>query len=308
MHIFESLPELIGNTPILHLNRYGAASGLSAPIFAKLEYFNPLGSVKDRAALYMLRAGEENGSIRQDTVIIEPTSGSTGIGLAYICATRGYHLILTMPENMSKERIQLLSALGAEIVLTPAGDGMAGAVSKAQALHEENPNSVIPDQFSNPANVQAHVETTAREILRDMDGQVDFFVSTIGTGGTLTGNAQVLKAACPECRIIGVEPAASPLLSQGKAGPHKIQGIGANFIPEILDQTLIDEILPVSDEDAYAACRSAARTEGLLVGVSSGAALHAATVLAKRPENAGKRILAILPDTGERYLSVGLFG
>jgi len=308
MHIFESLPELIGNTPILHLNRYGAASGLSAPIFAKLEYFNPLGSVKDRAALYMLRAGEENGSIRQDTVIIEPTSGSTGIGLAYICATKGYHLILTMPENMSKERIQLLSALGAEIVLTPAGDGMAGAVSKAQALHEENPNSVIPDQFSNPANVQAHVETTAREILRDMDGQVDFFVSTIGTGGTLTGNAQVLKAACPECRIIGVEPAASPLLSQGKAGPHKIQGIGANFIPEILDQTLIDEILPVSDEDAYAACRSAARTEGLLVGVSSGAALHAATVLAKRPENAGKRILAILPDTGERYLSVGLFG
>lgn len=308
MHIFESLPELIGNTPILHLNRYGAASGLSAPIFAKLEYFNPLGSVKDRAALYMLRAGEENGTIRQDTVIIEPTSGSTGIGLAYICATRGYHLILTMPENMSKERIQLLSALGAEIVLTPAGDGMAGAVSKAQALHEENPNSVIPDQFSNPANVQAHVETTAREILRDMDGQVDFFVSTIGTGGTLTGNAQVLKAACPECRIIGVEPAASPLLSQGKAGPHKIQGIGANFIPEILDQTLIDEILPVSDEDAYAACRSAARTEGLLVGVSSGAALHAAAVLAKRPENAGKRILAILPDTGERYLSVGLFG
>lgn len=308
MHIFESLPELIGNTPILHLNRYGAASGLSAPIFAKLEYFNPLGSVKDRAALYMLRAGEENGTIRQDTVIIEPTSGSTGIGLAYICATRGYHLILTMPENMSKERIQLLSALGAEIVLTPAGDGMAGAVSKAQALHEENPNSVIPDQFSNPANVQAHVETTAREILRDMDGQVDFFVSTIGTGGTLTGNAQVLKAACPECRIIGVEPAASPLLSQGKAGPHKIQGIGANFIPEILDQALIDEILPVSDEDAYAACRTAARTEGLLVGVSSGAALHAAAVLAKRPENAGKRILAILPDTGERYLSVGLFG
>lgn len=308
MHVFESLPELIGNTPILHLNRYGAASGLSAPIFAKLEYFNPLGSVKDRAALYMLRAGEENGTIRQDTFIIEPTSGSTGIGLAYICATKGYHLILTMPENMSKERIQLLSALGAEIVLTPAGDGMAGAVSKAQALHEENPNSVIPDQFSNPANVQAHVETTAREILRDMDGQVDFFVSTIGTGGTLTGNAQVLKAACPECRIIGVEPAASPLLSQGKAGPHKIQGIGANFIPEILDQTLIDEILPVSDEDAYAACRTAARTEGLLVGVSSGAALHAATVLAKRPENAGKRILAILPDTGERYLSVGLFG
>ena len=308
MHVFESLPELIGNTPILHLNRYGAASGLSAPIFAKLEYFNPLGSVKDRAALYMLRAGEENGTIRQDTVIIEPTSGSTGIGLAYICATKGYHLILTMPENMSKERIQLLSALGAEIVLPPAQDGMAGAVSKAQALHEENPNSVIPDQFSNPANVQAHVETTAREILRDMDGQVDFFVSTIGTGGTLTGNAQVLKAACPECRIIGVEPAASPLLSQGKAGPHKIQGIGANFIPEILDQTLIDEILPVSDEDAYAACRTAARTEGLLVGVSSGAALHAATVLAKRPENAGKRILVILPDTGERYLSVGLFG
>ena len=308
MRIFESLPELIGNTPILHLNRYAETCGASAHIYAKLEYFNPLGSVKDRAALYMIEAAEKAGAIREGTVIIEPTSGNTGIGLAYICATKGYHLILTMPENMSKERIQLLSALGAEIILTPAWEAMAGAVSKAESLHAENPNSFIPDQFSNPANAQAHVETTAREILRDMDGQVDFFVSAIGTGGTLTGNGQVLKAACPSCKVIGVEPASSPLLSQGKVGPHKIQGIGANFIPEILDQELIDEIIPVTDDDAYAVCRTAAKTEGLLVGVSSGAALHAATVLAKRPENEGKKIVVILPDTGERYLSVNLYG
>ncbi len=308
MRVFESLPELIGNTPILHLKRFARAEQAAASVYGKLEYFNPLSSVKDRAALYMIQAGEANGTIRPGTIIIEPTSGSTGIGLAYICATRGYHLILTMPENMSKERIQLLSALGAEIILTPAWEGMAGAVSRAQAIHKANPDSVIPDQFSNPANVQAHVETTAQELLRDMDGQVDIFVSTIGTGGTITGNGQVLKAANPLCRIIGVEPASSPLLTQGRVGPHKIQGIGANFIPEILDQSLIDEIIPVADDDAYEACRVAAKTEGLLVGVSSGAALHAAVLLAKRPENAGKHIVALLPDTGERYLSVGLFG
>ena len=308
MKVYESLPELIGNTPLLHLGRYEAAVGAGAAIYAKLEYFNPLGSVKDRAALYMIEAGEAAGQIRSDTLIIEPTSGSTGIGLAYICATRGLRLILTMPENMSQERIQLLSALGAEIVLTPAWEGMAGAVSKAQELHKAHPNSVIPDQFSNPANVRAHVETTAPEILRDLDGQLDIFVSSIGTGGTLTGNGRVLKEALPNLRVIGVEPAASPLLSQGKVGPHKIQGIGANFIPAILDQSLIDEIIPVSDEDAYAACRAVAKAEGLLVGVSSGAAIHAAAELARRPENAGKRIVAILPDTGERYLSVNLYG
>jgi cysteine synthase A len=264
MHVYESLPELIGNTPMLHLNRWGKANGVLAPIYGKLEYFNPLGSVKDRAALYMIQAAEAQGQINGDTLIIEPTSGNTGIGLAYICATRGHRLILTMPENMSKERISLLSALGAEIVLTPAWEGMNGAVQKANALHQEHPNSIIPDQFSNPANVQAHVETTSQEILRDMDEKVDIFVSAVGTGGTLTGNGKVFKEKNPDCKVIAVEPAASPLLSKGRFGPHKIQGIGANFIPEILDQSLIDEIIPVSDENAYKTCQAVARTEGLL--------------------------------------------
>ena len=307
MNVYESLPELIGNTPLLRLNRYGAQHQIQASIFAKLEYFNPLGSSKDRAALYMIRAAEQSGEIREGTVIIEPTSGNTGVGLAYICATKGYRLILTMPENMSKERIQLLSALGAEIVLTPAYEGMAGAVSKAEQLHQENPNSIIPDQFSNPANVQAHVETTSREILRDLDGQVDYLVCAMGTGGTLTGNGKVLKEANPACKVICVEPAGSPMLSEGRFGPHKIQGIGANFIPKILDQSLIDEIIPVTDDDAYTACREVAKAEGLLVGVSSGAALWAATQVALRPENRGKHIVVILPDTGERYLSVNLY-
>ena len=308
MHVYDSLPDLIGNTPMLELKRSGALWNTCAPIYAKLEYFNPLGSIKDRAALYMINAAKANGQITEGTVVIEPTSGSTGIGLAYICATQGLRLILTMPENMSKERRSLLSALGAEIVLTPASEGMNGAVQKAQDLHRENPNSVIPDQFGNPANVQAHVETTSQEILRDMDGQVDIFVSAVGTGGTLTGNGKVLKAANPDCQVIAVEPAASPLLSEGRFGPHKIQGIGANFIPEILDQSLIDEIIPVTDDDAYATCQAVAKTEGLLVGVSSGAALWAAKQLALRPENAGKHIVVILPDTGERYLSVNLYG
>ena len=308
MHVYESLPELIGNTPMLELKRSGSVWKTCAPIYAKLEYFNPLGSIKDRAALYMINEAQKSGKIREGTVVIEPTSGNTGIGLAYICATRGIRLVLTMPENMSKERRSLLAALGAEIVLTPAWEGMNGAVTKAQQLHRKNPNSFIPDQFGNPANVQAHVETTAPEILRDLDNQVDIFVSAVGTGGTLTGNAKVFRQVNPDCQVIAVEPAASPLLSQGKIGPHKIQGIGANFIPEILDQSLIDEIIPVADDDAYALCREVAKIEGLLVGISSGAALWAAREVAKRPENQGKRIVVILPDTGERYLSVNLYG
>ena len=307
MNIYQSLTDLIGNTPLLELKRLACKWNTSAPIFAKLEYFNPLGSVKDRAALSMIETGEANGSIREGTVIIEPTSGNTGIGLAYITAIKGYQLVLTMPENMSKERRSLLSALGAEIVLTPASLGMKGAVEKANELHTQNPNSVILDQFSNPANVEAHVKTTSQEILIDLDGKVDIFVSAVGTGGTLTGNGKVLKARNPNCKIVAVEPAASPLLSQGKTGPHKIQGIGANFIPDILDQSLIDEIIPVTDDDAYEICRQAARSEGLLVGVSSGAALWASRELAMRPENKGKNIVVILPDTGERYLSVNLF-
>lgn len=308
MHVYESLPELIGNTPILELKRSGSVWKTCAPIYAKLEYFNPLGSIKDRAALYMIDEAQKSGKIREGTVVIEPTSGNTGIGLAYICATRGIHLVLTMPENMSKERRSLLAALGAEIVLTPAWEGMNGAVNKAQQLHRKNPNSFIPDQFGNPANVQAHVETTAPEILRDLDNQVDIFVSAVGTGGTLTGNAKVFRQVNPDCQVIAVEPAASPLLSQGKIGPHKIQGIGANFVPEILDRSLIDEIIPVADDDAYALCREVAKLEGLLVGISSGAALWAAREVAKRPENQGKCIVVILPDTGERYLSVNLYG
>ena len=308
MHVYESLPELIGNTPMLELKRSGSVWKTCAPIYAKLEYFNPLGSIKDRAALYMINEAQKSGKIREGTVVIEPTSGNTGIGLAYICATRGIRLVLTMPENMSKERRSLLAALGAEIVLTPAWEGMNGAVNKAQQLHKKNPNSFIPDQFGNPANVQAHVETTAPEILRDLDNQVDIFVSAVGTGGTLTGNAKVFKQVNLDCQVIAVEPAASPLLSQGKIGPHKIQGIGANFVPEILDRSLIDEIIPVADDDAYALCREVAKLEGLLVGISSGAALWAAREVARRPENQGKRIVVILPDTGERYLSVNLYG
>ena len=307
MNVSKSLPELIGHTPMLELQRAGKSWGTLAPIYAKLEYFNPLGSIKDRAALYMIDEAQKEGKIREGTVVIEPTSGNTGIGLAYICATRGIPLVLTMPENMSKERRSLLSALGAEIVLTPAFEGMNGAVNKAKQLHRKNPNSFIPDQFSNPANVKAHEETTAPEILEALDNQVDIFVSAVGTGGTLTGNGKVFKKVNPACQIVAVEPAASPLLSQGRVGPHKIQGIGANFVPAILDRDLIDEIIPVTDDDAYETCRQVARTEGLLVGISSGAALWAAKSLALRPENQGKHIVVILPDTGERYLSVNLY-
>lgn len=307
MHVHENLQELIGNTPMLELKRSGKLWGTTAPIFAKLESFNPFGSVKDRTALYMIQTAEKNGDITKGTLIIEPTSGNTGIGLAYICTWLGYRLILTMPENMSKERQSLLTALGAEIVLTPAREGMHGAVKKAWQLHKETPNSFIPDQFANPANVQAHVETTAQEILRDLDGQVDLFVSAVGTGGTLTGCGKVFKKNNPNCQVIAVEPAGSPMLSQGKFGPHKIQGIGPNFIPAILDRRLIDEIIPVTDDDAYATCQDVAKTEGLLAGISSGAVLWAAKQLAMRPENAGKYIAVVLPDTGERYLSVHLY-
>ena len=308
MHVYNSLPELIGNTPMLRLNRYAESVGAMAPVFAKLEYFNPLSSIKDRTALYMINTAQADGRIRDDTLIIEPTSGNTGIGLAYICTVRNLHLILTMPENMSQERIKLLAALGAEIVLTPASEGMAGAVQKAEEIHRAHPNSVILDQFSNPANAQAHAETTGPEILRDMDGKVDIFVCAAGTGGTITGTGTVLTAHNPDCRIVAVEPAASPLLSEGWAGPHKIQGIGANFIPEVLNRDLIDEIIPVTDDDAYLTCQALAVTEGLLVGVSSGAAVWAAKELSLRPENLGKHIVVILPDTGERYLSANLFG
>lgn len=303
----QSLIELIGHTPLMELKHSGESWGTLAAIYAKLEYFNPLGSGKDRAALYMIEAGERDGSISRDTVIIEPTSGNTGIGLAYISALKGYRLILTMPENMSSERRSLLSALGAELVLTPAALGMNGAVEKAQVLHREMPNSVIPDQFGNPANVAAHQNTTAPEILEALDGRVDIFVAAVGTGGTLTGCGGVFKARNPACKVVAVEPAASPLLSQGKTGAHRIQGIGANFVPEILDRSIIDEIIPVTDEDAYAICRQVAKLEGLLVGVSSGAALWAARELALRPENRGKNIVVILPDTGQRYLSGDLF-
>lgn len=307
MNVVKSLDQLIGNTPMMELCRSEAVWDTVAPIYAKLEYFNPQGSIKDRAALYMLKTAEAEGKINEDTLIIEPTSVNTGVGLAYLCAIKGLKLILTMPENMSLERRQLLAAFGAELILTPASEGMNGAVAKANALHQANPNSFIPDQFSNPANAMAHVETTAREILRDMDGQVDIFVSAVGTGGTLTGNGRALKAHNPNCRVVAVEPAASPLLSQGKIGPHKIQGIGANFIPDLLDRSLIDEIIPVSNEDAFDTSRFLAKNEGLLVGISSGAAVFAAKTLALRPENQGKRIVVILPDTGERYLSSGLF-
>lgn len=307
MNTYTNLSQLIGNTPLLELQKSQNIWGAVASVYAKLEYLNPQGSAKDRAALYMLETAQKEGKINEDTLIIEPTSGNTGVGLAYLCAIKNLKLILTMPENMSKERRQLLAAFGAELVLTPASQGMNGAVNRANELHAQNPNSFIPDQFSNPANAKAHEETTVREILRDMDGQVDIFLSAVGTGGTLTGNGRVLKQEIPGCKVVAVEPKASPLLSEGKFGPHKIQGIGANFVPDLLDRSLIDEIIPVSDEDAYATAKFLARTEGLLVGVSSGAAVYAARQLALRPENQGKNIVVILPDTGERYLSVGLF-
>ncbi len=305
--IAKTLTDLIGNTPLLELTRYNSENGTVASVVAKLEYFNPLSSVKDRVGYAMIKDAEDKGLINKDTVIIEPTSGNTGVALAFVAASRGYRLILTMPETMSIERRSLLAALGAELVLTPGPDGMPGAINKALELAKEYENSFVPQQFDNPSNPEAHRRTTAEEIWRDTDGQVDFFVAGIGTGGTITGVGEVLKARNPNVKVIAVEPAGSPVLSEGRKGPHKIQGIGAGFVPAVLNTGIYDEIIPVQNEDAFAASRAAAKYEGLLVGISSGAALHAATLVAKRPENAGKRIVVLLPDTGERYLSTQLY-
>ena len=306
-NIAEKLTDLIGNTPLLALNRYSKEAGLAAPIIGKLEYFNPLGSVKDRIAFAMIEAGEAAGKIKPDIVIIEPTSGNTGIGLAFVSASRGYKLILTMPETMSVERRNLLKALGAELVLTPGAEGMKGAIRKAEELAQANPNSFLPQQFKNPANPQMHRKTTAEEIWRDTGGKVDIFVAGVGTGGTITGVGEVLKSRNPAVQIIAVEPADSPVLSGGQPGPHKIQGIGAGFVPDVLNVNIIDEIITVKNDDAMATGRELARTEGLLIGISCGAAVWAATQVAKRPENKGKVVVVILPDTGERYLSTALF-
>ncbi|MCL2569529.1 MAG: cysteine synthase A [Oscillospiraceae bacterium] len=305
--IAESLIELIGKTPLLRLNRYGAAKGLGADIVAKLESFNPGGSVKDRIAWGMIREAEEAGKLHHGSVIVEPTSGNTGIGLALVAAARGYRVILTMPETMSIERRKLLLAYGAELVLTEGAKGMPGAIEKAEELARETPGALLIGQFVNPANPQMHIETTGPEIWAGTDGAVDIFVAGIGTGGTITGTGTFLKGQKPGVQVIAVEPVDSPKLSEGWSGPHKIQGIGAGFVPEVLDTGIYDEIVTVTNEDAFRTSREIVRTEGLLVGISAGAALWAATEVAKRPENAGKTIVVILPDTGERYLSTALF-
>lgn len=305
--IAKQLTELIGNTPMLELTNYEKELGLQAKLIAKLEYFNPLGSVKDRVAAAMIEQGIKDGQINSQTVIIEPTSGNTGIGLAFVAAAKGLHLILTMPDTMSVERRKIVTALGAEIVLTPGREGMKGAIAAAQKLKEEYGNAFIPQQFENEANPEIHRVTTAEEIWRDTDGKVDIFVSSVGTGGTITGTGQGLKDKNPDIQVVAVEPASSAVLSGGKPGPHKIQGIGAGFIPRVLRRELLDEIIPVENEAAFELARKVAKSDGLLVGISSGAALYAATELAKRPENAGKNIVVLLPDTGERYLSTPLF-
>ncbi len=305
--IAKNLTELIGNTPLMELGRYGENQGFQAQVLAKLEYFNPLGSAKDRPAYRMIQDAREKDLIGQDTVIIEPTSGNTGIGLAFVAATQGLRLILTMPETMSIERRKLVQALGAEVVLTPGKEGMSGAIRKAQELKESYGNAWIPQQFENPANAQAHRETTAEEIWRDCDGRVDILVSGVGTGGTITGVGSVLKERNPQLKVVAVEPAGSPVLSGGQPGPHGLQGIGAGFVPKVLDVKIIDEIMTVREADAYEAARRVGRLEGLLVGISSGAALWAAGQLAKQPENAGKRIVVVFTDSGARYLSTDLF-
>lgn len=305
--IKQNLTDLIGNTPLLQLNKYAAEKGAKADIVAKLEYFNPLGSVKDRIAYAMIADAEEKGLINKDTVVIEPTSGNTGIGLAFVTAAKGYKLILTMPETMSIERRALVAALGAEIVLTPGSEGMKGAIAKAKELAAELPSAFIPQQFENKANPKIHRETTALEILNDTDGEIAAFVAGVGTGGTITGVGQALKEKVSGIKIFAVEPADSPVLSGGNSGPHKIQGIGAGFVPDIYDGSFVDEVIQVSNEQAFEASRAVANSEGLLVGISSGAALYAAAELAKRPEFSGKRIVVLLPDTGERYLSTPLF-
>ena len=305
--ISKSLTELIGKTPLLELSNYEKKLGLNAKIVAKLEYFNPGGSVKDRIALAMIDDAEQRGVLKKGSVIIEPTSGNTGIGLASVAAARGYRIILTMPETMSVERRVLMRAYGAEIVLTEGAKGMKGAIAKAEELAAEIPNSFIPGQFVNPANPAIHRATTGPEIWDDTDGKVDIFVAGAGTGGTVTGVGEYLRGKNPNVKIVVVEPADSPVLSEGRSGPHKIQGIGAGFVPSVLNTSVYDEIIPVKNEDAFFVAREIGRSEGLLVGISSGAAAWAATQLAKRPENAGKLIVAILPDTGERYLSTPMF-
>jgi len=305
MRIYRDITQTIGHTPLVQLNRVGA--GLPGQIVVKVEAFNPLGSIKDRIALSMIEAAEREGRLGPGVTIIEPTSGNTGIGLAMVCAVRGYRLILTMPETVSRERMKLVRALGAELVLTPGMEGMAGAVRRAEELARTIPNAWIPQQFENPANPRIHRETTAEEIWADTEGQVDALVGGIGTGGTITGLAEALKPRKPSLRVIGVEPARSAVLSGQKAGPHAIQGIGAGFVPAVLRRDLLDEVIPVEDRDALEMARRLAREEGLLVGISSGAAAWAALQVAARPESAGKMIVAILPDTGERYLSTELF-
>ncbi len=307
MKVFKSVSELVGRTPLLELARFERAENLGATVLAKLEMFNPAGSVKDRIAKAMIDDAEQKGLLKPDSVIIEPTSGNTGIGLAAIGGSRGYRVILTMPETMSVERRNLLKAFGAELVLTPGAKGMAGAVEKAEELAKEIPNAFIAGQFVNPANPAAHEKTTGPEIWQDTDGKVDFFVAGVGTGGTLSGVGRYLKKMNPAVKVVAVEPDASPLLSEGKAGPHPIQGIGANFVPETLDRSIYDEIVRVTGEQAFKTGRFLARKEGLLVGISSAAAVWAAAEIAKRPENKGKTIVALLPDTGDRYLSTPMF-
>ena len=305
--IYHSIEELVGNTPLLLPKQYNRLNCQGATLLCKLESFNPAGSAKDRVALYMIRNAEEKGLLQPGATIIEPTSGNTGIGLAAIGTAKGYKVILTMPDTMSLERRNLLAAFGAEIILTPGAEGMQGSINKALELAKKIPGSVIPSQFDNPANPLAHFETTGPEIWRDTEGKVDIFVAGVGTGGTLSGTGKYLKEKNPDCRIVAVEPASSPLLSAGKAGSHGLQGIGANFVPDNFDRSVCDEIIPVTEEDAYTAARQLVALEGILVGITSGAALHAATLLANRPENVGKTIVALLPDTGERYLSTPLF-
>ena len=305
--IYTSADQLIGKTPLLELTHIEKETGAKARILAKLEYFNPAGSVKDRIAKAMIDEAEASGKLKPGSTIIEPTSGNTGIGLASVAAARGYRIIITMPETMSVERRQLMKAYGAELVLTEGAKGMKGAIAKAEELAKEIPGSFIPGQFVNPANPAAHRSTTGPEIWADTDGAVDIFVAGVGTGGTITGVGQYLKKQNPAVKVVAVEPKDSPVLSEGRSGAHKIQGIGAGFVPEVLDTAVYGEIIPVSNEDAFAAGRLVGRREGILVGISSGAALHAAIQLAKRPENAGKTIVALFPDTGDRYLSTPLF-
>ena len=305
--IYKNLAELVGRTPLLEVTKYSEGKDLKANILAKLEYFNPAGSVKDRIAKAMIEDAENKGILKPGSVIIEPTSGNTGIGIASVGTAKGYKVIIVMPETMSVERRSLIKAYGAEIVLTEGAKGMKGAIAKADELSVETPNSFIPGQFKNPANPEVHKNTTGPEIWEDTDGKVDIFVAGIGTGGTITGVGEYLKSKNPNVKIVAVEPADSPVLSEGKAGPHKIQGIGAGFIPDVLNTNVYDEIITIKNEDAFATSRELSKSEGLLVGISSGAATFAATELAKRPENAGKTIVVLLPDTGERYLSTGLF-